>query len=99
MPGTQRQTPVERSTVRTPNGTPVASVDMNYRGVAGGLPTDDPDELERRANLYEEMGAFESAQAARMRAENLRGHNTLTQRSLSEIHPNILQKLAQFFGM
>lgn len=101
MPGTQQQAPVTESIVLTPSGEFVDRVKMNYRGVAGGLPTDDPDALDRQADMYEEMGAFVSAQAARMRAQNIRGHYTMTNRTLKSLGQptNIMEKLAKYLGL
>lgn len=99
MPGSQQQRLTETSIVRTATGKPVARVNMNYGGLAGGLPSNNVDELLRRAKMYEEMGAFKSAKAARMRAENIRGHARMTQQTLDSINPpNVIQLLARYFG-
>lgn len=85
MPGTKRQTPVTTSTVRTPSGKKVADVKMNYKGIAGGLPTTDSGELRKRASAAKSQGATSSAKAASMRADNLDGHAKMDMANRSAI--------------
>lgn len=85
QPGTQQQKPAKSFIVRTPGGTPVAKVDMNYRGVAGGLPTQNADDLRRYAKDARESGATDSARAAESRAKNVDGHNEQTKKAKAAI--------------
>lgn len=85
MPGTRKQTPATTSTVRTPAGKKVADVKMNYKGVAGGLPTRSKSELKDRAKTYSKTGAPASAKAAKMRADNIKGHDRMTAKTKAHI--------------
>jgi hypothetical protein len=86
MPGTQPQKPAKKYIVRSADGKrEIASTSMNWRGVAGGTPTSDARELDKRAKSAKKSGATASAAAAEARAKNVRGSAAMTKKAKEAI--------------
>ena len=86
MPGTKQQKPAKKSTVRSADGRRVlAEVEMNYGGVAGGLPSQNIRELRKREKAFREQGAIDSANAVALRIRNIQGSKKATQNVLATL--------------
>lgn len=77
VPGRDRQVPTDTTGIYM-GGEHIANVDMNFRGLMGGLPTTDARELRRAAAFGRDTGATDSARAAETRARNVEGHDRMT---------------------
>jgi hypothetical protein len=79
QPFTKPQKPTKKYELMSADGREVvATTKMNWRGVAGGLPTDNARDLRDRARANERLGHTASAEAAKKRAASVEGHQKMT---------------------
>lgn len=86
MPGTKPQKPTKKFTIRSADRKRIlAETEMNFGGVAGGLPSQNIKELLRREKAFREQGAIDSANAVALRIRNIHGSKKATQNVLATL--------------
>ena len=97
VPGRDRQVPTDTTGIYM-GGRHIDNVDMNFRGLMGGLPTTSARELRKTAAFARDTGATDSAKAAETRARNIEGHNKMTDKAMADIKRRKLQADAKAPG-
>ena len=95
VPGRDRQVPAEDFVIRSSDGQRVlARNSMNFRGLMGGLPSNNARSLRDVAEYSRRGGATDSAAAAETRARNVESHDDMTRRSQRAIRGEMLRARA-----